>query len=167
MKMCFLGHIYDCVPVKLDKPDFEAPHFKTFLLLRVHFLCLQLPLDLTSDQVLVLEKVLNLLSARVNFMLSNAWLGAFGTMDLLQMVVQAMSESDSLPEQILHFEPDVSILRVARRVLLLTRRCRSSNDARRHTLSRCMILSTWRMTSGTSYYRWATARCTYSFGFQG
>ena len=114
MKMCFLGHIYDCVPVKLDKPDFEAPHFKTFLLLRVHFLCLQLPLDLTSDQVLVLEKVLNLLSACMDVMSSNAWLSAT---DLSQMVVQTMWESDSPPEQIPHFEPDLGILPIVCRVL--------------------------------------------------
>ena len=39
--------------------DFEAPHFKTPLLLQAHFL--QLPPDLAADQVLVPEKVLNLL----------------------------------------------------------------------------------------------------------
>ena len=75
-----LRRIYDRVPVRLDKPDFEAPHFKTFLLLQAHFLHLQLPPDLASDQVLVLEKVLNLLSACVDVMSSNAWLSALGAM---------------------------------------------------------------------------------------
>ncbi|KAG1730314.1 putative RNA helicase, partial [Suillus lakei] len=32
-----LRRIYDRVPVKLDRADFEAPHFKTFLLLQAHF----------------------------------------------------------------------------------------------------------------------------------
>ena len=32
-----LRRIYDRVPVKLDQTDFEAPHFKTFLLLQTHF----------------------------------------------------------------------------------------------------------------------------------
>ena len=72
--------IYDRMPVKLDKPDFEAPHFKTFLLLQAQFQRLQLPPDLASDQVLVLEKVLNLLSACVDVMSSNAWLSALGAM---------------------------------------------------------------------------------------
>src|ERR1700751_2879934 len=36
-KDVLLRHIYDCVPVKLDCVDFEAPHFKTFLLLQAHF----------------------------------------------------------------------------------------------------------------------------------
>ena len=54
-----LRRIHDRVPVKLDRADFEAPHFKTFLLLQAHFSRLQLPPDLAADQVLVLEKILN------------------------------------------------------------------------------------------------------------
>ncbi|THH28522.1 hypothetical protein EUX98_g5677 [Antrodiella citrinella] len=102
-----LRRIYDRVPVKLDRTDFEAPHFKTFLLLQAHFSRLQLPSDLAADQVLVLEKVLNLLSACVDVMSSNAWLNALGAMDLSQMCVQACWETDSPLKQIPHFEPDV------------------------------------------------------------
>ncbi|TFY55063.1 hypothetical protein EVJ58_g8480 [Rhodofomes roseus] len=102
-----LRRIYDRVPVKLDRADFEAPHFKTFLLLQAHFSRLQLPPDLAADQVLVLEKVLNLLSACVDVMSSNAWLNALSAMDLSQMCVQACWESDSPLKQIPHFEPNV------------------------------------------------------------
>ncbi|EAU82983.1 DNA polymerase theta/eta [Coprinopsis cinerea okayama7 len=102
-----LKRIYDRVPVKIDQPDFEAPHFKTFLLLQAHFSRLQLPPDLAADQVLVLEKVLNLLSACVDVMSSNAWLNALGAMDLSQMCVQGVWETDSPLKQIPHFEPDV------------------------------------------------------------
>ena len=102
-----LRRIYDRVPVKLDRPEFEAPHFKTFLLLQAHFSRLTLPPDLASDQALVLEKVLNLLSACVDVMSSNAWLNALGAMDLSQMCVQAMWENDSPLKQIPHFEPEV------------------------------------------------------------
>lgn len=102
-----LRRIYDRVPVKLDRTDFEAPHFKTFLLLQAHFSRIQLPPDLAADQVLVLEKVLNLLSACVDVMSSNAWLNALGAMDLSQMCVQAMWETDSPLKQIPHFESDV------------------------------------------------------------
>lgn len=105
-----LRRIYDRVPVKLDRADFEAPHFKTFLLLQAHFSRIQLPPDLAADQVLVLEKILNLLSACVDVMSSNAWLNALGAMDLSQMCVQAMWETDSPLKQIPHFEPDVSPL---------------------------------------------------------
>jgi pre-mRNA-splicing helicase BRR2 len=102
-----LRRIYDRVPVKLDRTDFEAPHFKTFLLLQAHFSRLQLPPDLAADQVLVLEKVLNLLSACVDVMSSNAWLNALGAMDLSQMCVQAMWETESPLKQIPHFDSDV------------------------------------------------------------
>ncbi|ETW75698.1 hypothetical protein HETIRDRAFT_460980 [Heterobasidion irregulare TC 32-1] len=102
-----LRRIYDRVPVKLDHADFEAPHFKTFLLLQAHFSRLTLPPDLVADQALVLEKVLNLLSACVDVMSSNAWLNALGAMDLSQMCVQAMWETDSPLKQIPHFELDV------------------------------------------------------------
>ena len=102
-----LRRIYDRVPVKLDRADFEAPHFKTFLLLQAHFSRLSLPPDLAADQILVLEKVLNLLSACVDVMSSNAWLNALGAMDLSQMCVQACWDSDSPLKQIPHFEPDV------------------------------------------------------------
>jgi len=102
-----LRRIYDRVPVKLDLVNFEAPHFKTFLLLQAHFSRLQLPPDLVADQALVLEKVMNLLSACVDVMSSNAWLSALGAMDLSQMCVQAVWDRDSPLRQIPHFEPDV------------------------------------------------------------
>ena len=44
-----LRRIYDRVPVKLDPANFEAPRFKTFLLL-------QLPPDLAADRFLFLRK---------------------------------------------------------------------------------------------------------------
>ena len=102
-----LRRIYERVPVKVDSVNYEAPHFKTFLLLQAHFSRIQLPPDLAADQVLVLEKVLNLLSACVDVMSSNAWLNALGAMDLSQMCVQACWDSDSPLKQIPHFESDV------------------------------------------------------------
>jgi pre-mRNA-splicing helicase BRR2 len=103
-----LRRIYDRVPVKLpDRVNYDDPSFKTFILLQAHFSRLQLPSDLASDQALVLNKVLNLLSACVDVMSSNAWMNALGAMDLSQMCVQAMWESDSPLKQIPHFEPEV------------------------------------------------------------
>ncbi|KAN0134228.1 Sec63 Brl domain containing protein [Lactarius tabidus] len=102
-----LRRIYDRVPVKLDQVNFEAPHFKTFLLLQAHFSRLQLPPDLVADQALVLEKVMNLLSACVDVMSSNAWLNALGAMDLSQMCVQAVWDRDSPLQQIPHFDSEV------------------------------------------------------------
>ena len=88
-----LRRIYERVPVKLENVDYETPHFKTFLLLQAHFSRIQLPADLASDQALILEKVLNLLSACVDVMSSNGWLNALGAMDLSQMCVQAMLQA--------------------------------------------------------------------------
>ena len=154
-----LRRIYDRVPVKLDRPDFEAPHFKTFLLLQAHFSRLQLPPDLASDQALVLEKVLNLLSACVDVMSSNAWLNALGAMDLSQMCVQAMWETDSPLKQIPHFEPDVrfSIFSALRRVS--HQKFRSSKGARMRASSPFTISWTWKTTKGISCSRWTIARC--------
>jgi len=102
-----LRRIYDRVPVKVDKVDYEAPHFKTFVLLQAHFSRIHLPPDLQSDLNLILEKILNLLSAAVDVMSSNAWLSALGAMDLSQMCVQACWETDSHLKQIPHFDADV------------------------------------------------------------
>lgn len=108
--------IYDRVPVKLDRTDFETPHFKTFkfLLLQARFSCLQIPPDLAVDQILVLEKVLNLRSACVDALSSNAWLNlnALGAMDLSRIVTDVHAgrwETDSPLKQIPHLEPDVHI----------------------------------------------------------
>ena len=129
-----LRRIYDRVPVKLDRADFETPHFKTFLLLQAHFSRLQLPPDLAADQVLVLEKVLNLLSACVDVMSSNAWLNALGAMDLSQMCVQGVWETDSPLKQIPHFEPDVCIyvyfifyLTEVSSIMQVIKRCKDAN----------------------------------------
>lgn len=105
-----LRRIYDRVPVKLsDTVNYDDPCFKTFVLLQAHFSRIQLPPDLALDQTHILNKVLNLLSTCVDVMSSNAWLNALGAMDLSQMCVQAMWETDSPLKQIPHFEPDVSV----------------------------------------------------------
>jgi len=102
-----LRRIYDRVPVKLEVVNYEAPHFKTFLLLQAHFSRLQLPPDLASDQIIVLGKVLNLLAACVDVMSSNSFLNALGAMDLSQMCVQGVWDTDSPLKQIPHFSSEV------------------------------------------------------------
>jgi hypothetical protein len=154
-----LRRIYDRLPVKLERADFEAPHFKTFLLLQAHFSRIQLPPDLAADQVLVLEKVLNLLSACVDVMSSNAWLNALGAMDLSQMCVQAMWETDSPLKQIPHFESEVRLLMIFM-TAGVDHPLRSSNDARRQASSLCTTLWKWKTTNEISCCRWTSNRCT-------
>jgi len=103
-----LKRIYDRSPVKLETQDYESPHFKTFVLLQAHFSRMVLPADLASDQAVILGKVIGLLSACVDVMSSNAFMSALGAMDLSQMCIQAMWETDSPLKQIPHFDSEVS-----------------------------------------------------------
>ena len=101
-----LQRIYDRVPFKMQEPSFETPHFKAFVLLQAHFSRMQLPIDLAKDQETVLRKVLNILSASVDVLSSEAHLNAMSAMELSQMVVQAMWQKDSPLKQIPHFDAD-------------------------------------------------------------
>jgi pre-mRNA-splicing helicase BRR2 len=67
---------------------------------------MQLPIDLSKDQEMVVKKVLNILSASVDVLSSEAHLNALNAMELSQMVVQAMWQKDSPLKQIPHFEAD-------------------------------------------------------------
>ena len=108
MAMCKMSSTSSITPLTLPWPTFTFPVLSRDLLLQAHFSRIQLPPDLAADQLLVLEKILNLLSACVDVMSSNAWLNALGAMDLSQMCVQAMWETDSPLKQLPHFEPEVS-----------------------------------------------------------
>ena len=99
-----LSRIYDRVPYKMQEPNFETPHFKAFVLLQAHFSRMQLPIDLAKDQEAVVKKVLNILSASVDVLSSEAHLNALSAMELSQMVVQAMWQKDSPLKQIPHFD---------------------------------------------------------------
>jgi pre-mRNA-splicing helicase BRR2 len=101
-----LQRIYDRVPFKMQEPNFETPHFKAFVLLQAHFSRMQLPIDLAKDQEIVIRKVLNILSASVDVLSSEAHLNAMSAMELSQMVVQAMWQKDSPLKQIPHFDAD-------------------------------------------------------------
>ncbi|KAK0556085.1 Pre-mRNA-splicing helicase BRR2 [Tilletia horrida] len=98
-----LRRIYDRVPHKLEKINFASPYHKVFVLLQAHFARLTLPADLESDQQDILRRVLNLLSACVDVMSSNAFLNAIVAMELSQMCVQAVWDRDPALRQVPHF----------------------------------------------------------------
>lgn len=102
-----LSRIYDRVPVKVAKPDFHSPYFKTYLLLQAHFSRLHLPPDLVIDQAAILGKVTGLLSACVDVMSSKSYLNCLGAMDLSQMCVQAIWDRDSPLKQVPYFDGPV------------------------------------------------------------
>ncbi|SPO28683.1 probable ATP dependent RNA helicase [Ustilago trichophora] len=101
-----LQRIYDRLPLKLDRLNLLSPYHKVFILLQAHFARLNLPVDLEADQRLVLGKILNLLSACVDVMSSNAYLNAIVAMEMSQMVVQACWDKDSILRQVPFFTAD-------------------------------------------------------------
>ncbi|TKY89875.1 hypothetical protein EX895_001172 [Sporisorium graminicola] len=102
-----LQRIYDRLPLKLDRLDLVSPYHKVFVLLQAHFARLRLPVDLEADQRWILGRMLNLLSACVDVMSSNAFLNAVVAMELSQMVVQAVWERDSVLRQVPGFTAEV------------------------------------------------------------
>ena len=101
-----LRRIYDRVPLKLDRINYESPYHKVFVLLQAHFARLQLPADLAQDQRDVLSRVLTLLAACVDVMSSGAFLNAIVAMELSHMCVQAVWDTDSPLRQVPHFTPE-------------------------------------------------------------
>ena len=102
------------LPVKIERPDYYSPATKVNILLQCHFSRKELPIDLEEDQKLVLAKVPELLQAMVDIISSNGWLRpAIAAMELSQMVVQAVWDSESVFRQLPHFTPDV-ITRMAK-----------------------------------------------------
>ncbi|KAG4304942.1 hypothetical protein PORY_001617 [Pneumocystis oryctolagi] len=102
-----LRRIYERVPVKLQNQDFDSPSFKAFILLQAHFSRFQLPTDLVADQTLILQKIMNLLSACVDVMSSEGYLNSSYPMELSQMCVQAVWDRDSPLKQIPHFTENI------------------------------------------------------------
>ncbi|KAK0383145.1 hypothetical protein NLU13_9058 [Sarocladium strictum] len=101
-----LRRIYDRLPVKMKEPSYDSPHFKAFVLLQAHFSRMQLPIDISKDQEVVLARVLSLLSAMVDIQSSEGRLNTMNAMEMSQMVVQAMWDRDSPLKQIPHFTPE-------------------------------------------------------------
>ncbi|KAI1005935.1 Pre-mRNA-splicing factor [Podosphaera aphanis] len=101
-----LQQIYSRLPVKMAQPSYDSPHFKAFVLLQAHFSRMQLPIDLSKDQEVILSKVLGLLSATVDILSSDGHLNAMNAMEMSQMVVQAMWDHDSPLKQIPNFDPE-------------------------------------------------------------
>lgn len=94
----FLRRFYEKLPVKLEqKPDFESPFTKSFILLQAHFSRLSLPQDLLLDQKFVLEKVLSLVSACIDILSSEGHLNAIQVMELSQMIVQGVWNNKESP----------------------------------------------------------------------
>ncbi|ODV96691.1 hypothetical protein PACTADRAFT_48513 [Pachysolen tannophilus NRRL Y-2460] len=102
-----LSKIYNRLPIKSSNPNYESPFFKSFILLQAHFSRIHLPHDLVSDQKFILEKILNLLYACIDILSSEGYLNAITAMDISQMIVQAVWDSDPPLKQIPFFSADI------------------------------------------------------------
>jgi pre-mRNA-splicing helicase BRR2 len=96
------------LPVKIERPDYFSTATKVNILLQAHFSRRELPIDLMEDQKQVLAKVPELLQAMVDIISTSGWLGpCIAAMELSQMVVQAVWDSESVFRQLPHFSSDL------------------------------------------------------------
>ncbi|OWB77554.1 hypothetical protein B5S32_g1724 [[Candida] boidinii] len=103
-----LSKIYDAVPVKFSgNPDYESPSFKAFILLQAHFSRINLSHDLASDLNFILDKIIDLIYSTVDILSGDGYLNATNAMDICQMIVQGMWETESPLKQIPHFNSEI------------------------------------------------------------
>lgn len=93
-------------------PDHPLPPLKFSAVscgLQAHFQRTNLSGDLATDQARVLSTTVRLLQAAVDVITSSSWLNpAITAMELSQMVVQAMWQTDSVLLQLPHFTRDLA-----------------------------------------------------------
>ncbi|SCU87351.1 LAFA_0E06216g1_1 [Lachancea sp. 'fantastica'] len=100
-----LKSLYEKIPVKTALiTDFDSPAFKSFVLLQCHFSRIPLRNELSLDKALLLKKALPVVNAMVDFMAGEGFLNATIAMDLSQMIVQGMWNTDSPLLQVPHFD---------------------------------------------------------------
>ncbi|EEQ38863.1 hypothetical protein CLUG_02989 [Clavispora lusitaniae ATCC 42720] len=98
-----LTRLSSAVPLKLaPESDLGSPHTKAFLLLQAYLSRISVSGDLASDQRTVLEKSLPLVFACTDTLSSEGHLNALQAMDLAQMLVQGMWNSESPLRQLPH-----------------------------------------------------------------
>ncbi|SCV00381.1 LAME_0G09340g1_1 [Lachancea meyersii CBS 8951] len=97
--------LYNRLPVKSAQiTDVESAAFKVFVLLQCHFSRLQLRNELKNDLVFILKRVTAVVNALVDFMAGEGNLNATIAMDLSQMLIQGMWDTDSPLLQVPYFD---------------------------------------------------------------
>ncbi|SCU85873.1 LANO_0C05798g1_1 [Lachancea nothofagi CBS 11611] len=103
-----LKSLYSKIPVKSTKiTNFESSAFKAFVLLQSHFSRLQLRNELQLDMDFILRKAPALVNSMVDFMAGEGHLNATIAMDLSQMLVQGVWDTDSPLLQVPYFDFDM------------------------------------------------------------
>ena len=93
---------------KLPEGSSFDSNTKTLILLQSHFSRKPLPPELRTDLETVLPQAIKLVQAIVDVISSNGWLKpALATMELSQMIVQALWNKDHVLKQIPHFTDEI------------------------------------------------------------
>lgn len=96
-----LLELHELVPLRLSDAHYFDPHVKANLLLQAHFSRIPLSAELSTDLHTILPTALNLLTAIVDVVASQAWLTpAMAAMRVCQMIVQGVWDSDPPLKQI-------------------------------------------------------------------
>ncbi|SCU90412.1 LADA_0F03884g1_1 [Lachancea dasiensis] len=99
-----LKALYAKVPLKVVQlTDFESSAFKAFILLQSYFTRFSLKNDLKADLLLILKDALPLVNSMVDFLAGEGHLNATIAMDMSQMLVQGMWDTDSPLLQVPYF----------------------------------------------------------------
>ncbi|QOU20005.1 hypothetical protein BRETT_004653 [Brettanomyces bruxellensis] len=99
-----LNRLYSALPVKWSNGvNFHSPAFKAFILLQAHFSRLNLPPDLRADLKKILSKITDVLYAAIDYLSSEGCLNALNAMDIFQMVIQGLWNSDNSLKQVPFF----------------------------------------------------------------
>ncbi|CDO93346.1 unnamed protein product [Kluyveromyces dobzhanskii CBS 2104] len=103
-----LKRIYEVCPLKLSSNfDSQSVTSKVFVLLQAHLSDLQLPIDLSLDLAQILPKAVSLISTIIDMMSTNAYLNVTTAMDLCQMIVQGVWDTESPLKQIPFFDANI------------------------------------------------------------
>jgi len=96
------------LPLGIEKPSYTNARTKVNILLQSHFSRKSLPIDMIADQHLILENSVRLLQSMVDVISSSSWLSpALATMELCQMITQAVWDKDPVLKQIPHFSQEI------------------------------------------------------------
>eukprot|EP00898_Chlorokybus_atmophyticus_P007000 jgi/Chlat1/7300/Chrsp58S06941 len=122
--------------LSMENPKYTDPHVKANALLQAHFGRSHVAGDLMGDQKRIVADSTRLLQAMVDVISSSGWLNpALASMELSQMVTQALWERDSPLMQLPHFNKEIVARCQAKGVETVFDVVELEDDVRRELLS--------------------------------
>ncbi|CCE62007.1 hypothetical protein TPHA_0B03360 [Tetrapisispora phaffii CBS 4417] len=106
--LSYLQNLEKRLPLKFTGNIHNDPRkFKLFILFQSYFSRISLSTELKNDLHAVLKHVCNLTATVVDILAGNGWLNSTTAMDLLQMFVQGVWDTDNSLKQIPLFDKDI------------------------------------------------------------